>query len=113
MHVCFFSHYSKTHKNGESLSLLNIAQEMANRSIKVTIIIPNKDFRFTINHKNIKMINIPMFSKRTKINDYSIQNKVKEIIKIAYNTIVVRKVSKILKDNKQDIINIKDLDYSV
>lgn len=113
MHVCFFSHYSKTHKNGASLSLINIAKEMANRGIKVTIIIPNKDFRFPINHKNIKMINIPMFSKRTKINDYSIQNKVKEIIKIAYNTIVVRKVSKILKDNKPDIIHINGLDSSV
>jgi len=113
MHVCFFSHYSKTHKNGASLSLINIAKEMANRGIKVTIIIPNKDFRFPINHKNIKMINIPMFSKRTKINDYSIQNNVKEIVKIAYNTIVVRKVSKILKDNKPDIIHINGLDSSV
>lgn len=113
MKVCFFAHNSKTYKNGAAISLINIANEMADRGIEVIIILPKKDLNYPVSHKNIKFITIPALSMRTKADDYSMKNKFKEQVKIIYNRIAVRKTLDILIKEKPDIIHINGLNSEV
>lgn len=113
MKVCFFAHNSKTYKNGAAISLINIANEMADRGIEVIIILPKKDLNYPVNHKNIKFFTIPAFSMRTKVDDYSMKNKFKEKVKIIYNRIAVRKTLDILIKEKPEIIHINGLNSEV
>lgn len=113
MHVCFFAHKSKKNSNGATLSLFNIANEMTKRGIRVTIIIPNKSVEYTINNKDIEMIYIPAYSMRTRKEDNSRINKLKEIIKILYNKVAIRRALKKVKDKKPDIIHINGIDSEI
>ena len=113
MKICFFAHNSETHKNGAALSLINIANEMADRGIEVIIILPKKDLKYPVNHEKIKCINLPILSMRTKVDDHSIMNKVKETIKKICNRFSKRKAIRIIKNEKPDIIHINGLDYEV
>lgn len=113
MKVCFFAHNSETYKNGATLSLINIVEELANQGIEVVIIIPNKNVQYPIKNRNIKMIKIPSFSMRTRLEDHSLLNKFKELIKIIYNKISIRKILKVLNDENPDIIHINGIDSEV
>lgn len=113
MHVCFFAHKNRKANNGATLSLINIANEMTNRGIKVTIIVPNKNVDYSIENMNIKMIYIPAFSMRTRRKDYSKTNKIKEYIKIIYNRVAMKRTLKIIEDDKPDIIHINGLDSEI
>ncbi|MCU9599709.1 glycosyltransferase family 4 protein [Pallidibacillus thermolactis] len=113
MKVCFFAHSSKTYKNGAALSLINIANEMADRGIEVIIILPNKNIQYPITNRRVKCITIPALSMRTRIDDFSITNKLKEKIKKIYNWFSKQKAISILKKEKPNIIHINGLDTSV
>lgn len=113
MKICFFAHNTKTHKNGAAQSLIDTANELANRGFDVIIILPNKKLRYPINNNKIKCITIPSLSLRTRLDDYSILNKVKEVIKIIYNRFAIRSARKILDKEKIDIIHINGLDSEV
>lgn len=113
MKVCFFAHNSETYKNGATLSLINIVEELNRRGIEVVIIIPNKNAKYPIEGKGIKIIKVPSFSMRTKLDDHSLLNKFKEIIKIIYNRFSINRILKILKEEKPDIIHINGIDSEV
>src|SRR5699024_7665269 len=113
MKVCFFAHNSGSYKNGATLSLINIVEELDKQGIEVVIILPNKSVKYPIQGQNIKMIKVPSFSMRTRLEDYSLLNKLKELIKIIYNRFSIKKVLKILREEKPDIIHINGIDSEV
>lgn len=113
MKICFVAHNSKDHKNGAALSLINVANELANRGIKVLVIIPNKRLTYPLKHKNIKVIYSPIVSMRTRLEDRSLKNKLKEIVKIIINISSTKRLKKILNKENPDIIHINGLDSEV
>ncbi|WP_152657620.1 glycosyltransferase family 4 protein [Oceanobacillus sp. CFH 90083] len=113
MKVCFFAHYSKTYQNGATLSLINIANEMANKGIEVIIIIPNRNLKIPLDNKNIKCITVPAFTMRVPINYKNSVSKAKGIVKSLYNWFAMKKALSILKKEKPDIIHINGLDLSM
>lgn len=111
--ICFVAHNSKDYKNGAALSLINVANELANRGIKVLVILPNKRVIYPLRHKNIKVIHSPIISMRTRLEDRSLKNKLKEIVKIIINIRSTKKLKRILKEENPDIIHINGLDSEV
>src|SRR5699024_4643811 len=113
MKICFFTQKIKTYKNGAILSLINIANEMANRGIEVILVVPNQNIQYPIINNKIKYITIPAYSMRTRLEDYSLMNKFKEKIKIIYNRFSIRKALKVLSRENLDIIHINGIDSEV
>lgn len=113
MKVCFFAHNTKTYKNGAAISLIDTANELADRGFEVIIVLPNKNLHYPIKNKKIKCVTIPSFSMRTRLNDRSMLNKLKEFIKIIYNRFAIRRAEKVLKKENIDIVHINGIDSEV
>lgn len=113
MKVCFFAHKSKSYQNGAAMSLINIANEMAERGIEVIIVLPSKNLEYPIDNKKIKIFKVPSFSMRTKIDNKGLKNKTKGMIKSFYNLYSIRKALTILRKEKPDIIHNNGLDSEV
>lgn len=113
MKICFFAHNTKTYKNGAAISLIDTANELADRGFEVIIVLPNKNLHYPIKNKKIKCVTIPSFSMRTRLNDRSMLNKLKEFIKIIYNRFAIRRAEKVLKKENIDIVHINGIDSEV
>jgi len=111
--ICFVAHNTKDYKNGAALSLINVANELANRGINVLVILPNKRLIYPLRHKNIKIIHSSIISMRTRLEDKSFKNKLKEIIKKIINIKSTKNLKRILHEEKPDIIHINGLDSEV
>src|SRR5699024_12293915 len=81
MKICFFAHNEKTNENGADISLMNIVSELVNRGIEVIIATPNRKIDPFIKNKNVKFVYIPTISMRTRLEDVSLKNKIKEFVK--------------------------------
>lgn len=113
MRVCFFLHYSYTYQDGATLSLLNIADEMVERGVKVTIILPHKNRDLPIQNDKIQYYIVPSFSMRVPINQKGIISFLKGRVKTLLNYFSMRRAIKILKKDKPNIIHINGIDSDI
>src|SRR5699024_1474750 len=113
MKICFFAHNEKTNENGADISLMNIVSELVNRGIEVIIATPNRKIDPFIKNKNVKFVYIPTISMRTRLEDVSLKNKIKEFVKKNINKAYFLNGYKTIKKIDPDIIHINGIDSEV
>lgn len=114
MKICFFPHYSFSNRDGATLSMYNIIDELLGRGIEVVVVLPNKNhLEERLKDSRIDFVYMPMFSMRMTIDKLTPASRIKFGMKYIYNQSCVRKTAKILKKKKVDCIHINGLDSSV
>lgn len=114
MKICFFPHYSFSNRDGATLSMYNIIDELLDRGVEVVVVLPNKNhLEDRLNDKRIDFVYVPMYSMRMSIDKLTTASKIKFEVKYLHNQALVGKLAKILKDKKIDCIHINGLDSSV
>ena len=114
MKVCFISQYSSTNNAGASLSMFNIANEMAYRGIDVTIVLANKNNLENIEiDDSIRILQIPFYSMRMTLNMMKWDTHFKFSIKSLYNNFVAMKIAMLLNEDRPDVIHINGLDNAI
>lgn len=114
MNVCFFSQYSSTNNAGASLSMFDIANEMAERGLNITIILAC-DCNLENIHidSHIKIIQKRFYSMRMTIDKLRLSSHPKFLMKYIYNKFAAKKIAVILEKEKPDIMHINGLDNAV
>lgn len=83
MKICFFSISSSTNQDGASLSMLNIACELAERGNKIVLVLSSgANLESIRSKKNIKCFIIPAFNMRVNLNYITRTTGVKFLDKI-------------------------------
>ena len=114
MKICFFPHYSFSNRDGATLSMYNIIDELLNRGVEVVVVLPNKNhLEERLKDKRIKFYYVPMYSMRMEIDSLTIASRVKFGIKYIHNQLCINKIVGMLKNENIDCIHINGFDSSV
>lgn len=114
MKICFFPHYSFSNRDGATLSMYNIIDELLNRGIEIIVVLPNKNnINERLNDDRIDFVYMPMYSMRMAIDKLTVLSRLRFEAKYLYNQACVKKIVNILKDKNIDCIHINGLDSSV
>lgn len=114
MKICFFPHYSFSNRDGATLSMYNIIDELLNRGLEVVVVLPNKNhLEERLKDTRIDYVYIPMYSMRMSIDKLTVASRMKFEAKYIHNQLCVRKIASILKLKNIDCIHINGLDSSV
>ena len=112
MNICFFAHHSISGKDGASLSMLSIAENLASEGNNIYIIYPNHPQNVS-HHKGIKNLYLRNFSMRRSLDDSSIVSSCIYQIKDIYNNLLALYIAKKMKKYKIDIIHINGIDNCI
>lgn len=112
MKICFFSHHSISGKDGASLSMINIAEELAERGNEVYIIYSNRAENVS-HHAHVTNIYFRNFSMRKSLNDTSIVSLIEYRFKEIYNNIVCFVLKKKLRKLNIDLVHINGIDNNI
>ena len=114
MKICFFPHYSFSNRDGATLSMYNIIDELLRRGVEVVVVLPNKNhLEERLQDTRIDFVHVPMFSMRMTMDKLTPASRIKFGVKYVYNQSCVNKIAKILKNKNVDCIHINGLDSSV
>lgn len=114
MKICFFPHYSFSNRDGATLSMYNIIDELLRRGNEIVVVLPNKNhLEDRLKDERIDFIYMPMYSMRMSIDKLTAASRVKFEAKYLHNQKCVGKLVNILKDKAIDCIHINGLDSSV
>lgn len=114
MKICFFPHFSFSNRDGATLSMYNIIDELLDRGVEVVVVLPNKNnLEERLKDSRIDFVYVPMYSMRMTIDKLTPASRVKFGIKYLHNQSCVGKIAKLLKDKNIDCIHINGLDSSV
>lgn len=114
MKICFFSISSSTNQDGASLSMLNIACELAERGNKIVLVLSSgANLESIRSKKNIKCFIIPAFNMRVNLNYITRTTGVKFTLKYICNTFYMLKIYRILKGENINIIHINGLNHQM
>lgn len=114
MKICFFPHYSFSNRDGATLSMYNIIDELLNRGIEVVVVLPNKHYlEERLSDSRIDFVYVSMYSMRMPIDRMTITSRLKFEIKYLHNQLCVSKIVNLLKEKNIDYIHINGLDSSV
>lgn len=114
MKICFFPHYSFSNRDGATLSMYNIIDELLERGHEVVVVLPNKNhLEERLRDKRIDFLHIPMYSMRMTIDKITAASNFKFFMKYCHNNRMIGKICRELKDRKVDCIHINGLDSSV
>lgn len=114
MKICFFSISSSTNQDGASLSMLNIACELANRGNEIVLVLSSEANLESIKTKErIKYFVIPAFNMRVNLNQATKTTGIKFTFKYICNFFYMLKLYKILKNENIDIIHINGINHQM
>lgn len=114
MKICFFPHYSFSNRDGATLSMYNIIDELLDRGVEVVVVLPNKNnINERLNDNRIDFVYMPMYSLRMAIDKLTVLSRLKFEGKYLYNQACVKKIANVLKEKNINCIHINGLDSSV
>lgn len=114
MKICFFPHYSFSNRDGATLSMYNIIDELLDRGHEIVVILPNKNHLDEhLKDGRIDYIYVPMYSMRMLIDKLTFTSRAKFEMKYIYNQLCVQKIVNLLKNKNINCIHINGLDSSV
>lgn len=114
MKICFFPHYSFSNRDGATLSMYNIIDELLNRGVEVVVVLPNKNnIDKRLNDDRIDFVYMPMYSLRMTIDKLTALSRAKFEGKYLHNQACVKKIVNLLEEKNIDCIHINGLDSSV
>lgn len=112
MNICFFMHHSISNKDGASISVKNVSEELVKRGHTVYIVYPsNNQLKNAVSDITIDTA-IRSYSMRIKLNENMLK-KSTYIPKILLNKLAVNKAYNYLKDKKIDLVHINGLNNEV
>lgn len=114
MKICFISMSSSTNQDGASLSMLNIACELAKRGNEVVLVLSSdKNIEWIRQKEHIKCYIVPAYSMRINILKRRKSTGIKFFIKYMFNYFYMLKAYKILKNENVDLIHINGLNHQM
>ncbi|MDD7305116.1 MAG: glycosyltransferase family 4 protein [Peptoniphilaceae bacterium] len=105
-------HNSISNKDGASLSLKNISEELVNRGHTVYVVYPSRNQIENALSKSTINIEVRSYSMRIKSDEVNIK-KFLYLPKVMLNRLAAKKVFNILKDKDIDIIHINGINNEV
>ena len=112
MNICFFAHHSISGKDGASLSMINIAESLAEEGNKIYIVYPNHPQNVS-KHIGIKNIYLRNYTMRRSLDDSSISTTIMYKLKEIYNNMASWFISKKLKCFGVELIHINGIDNCI
>ena len=98
MKICFFPHYSFSNRDGATLSMYNIIDELLDRGVEVVVVLPNKNnINERLNDNRIDFVYMPMYSLRMAIDKLTVLSRLKFEGKYLYNQACVKKIANVLR----------------
>lgn len=112
MNIVFFMHHSLSNRDGASLSLKNVTEELSERGHNVYVIYPTKSQYLNPLSDTVNNLYVRAYSMRIKTSSHFI-DKIKYFIKSIFNLFSIHKAYKILKNSNIDVIHINGIDNEV
>lgn len=113
MKICFFGYINLQKKEGASLSLVNVMEEMVRRGHTVYFVTADKHIIHQMNRMGIKCIYLLSYTMRQNQNETGIKGKVKFFLKNIVNLIAIIRGKEQLKAFDFDVIHINGIDNHV
>ena len=114
MKICFFPHYSFSNRDGATLSMYNIIDELLDRGFEVVVVLPNQyHLEDRLRDGRIDFVYVPMYGMRMALRKLTVASRVRFETKYLHNQSCVGKIASLLKDKGIDCIHINGLDSSV
>lgn len=113
MRICFFGYIGVEKKEGASLSLINVMEEMVRRDNEVFFVTARKELISQLKSKGVECIYLLTYTMRQRKNDSGIRSSIKYRLKDIINRKAIRDGVKIIRPYKFDIIHINGIDNHV
>lgn len=114
MNICFISSYSSTNQGGATLSMFDVANELAKRGNKIIIVLNSRrNLEKIYKEKNVRCIIAPSFNMRINLKEIEKMTNIKFCVKYYWNFIYTYKLYQRLKKEKIDIIHINGLNNRI
>lgn len=113
MKICFISLSSTTNQDGASLSMLNVANELADRGNHIIVVVTRDVHLECIKRKNIKIIVTKSHSMRVTMKYAKWSTNAKFFVKACMNRLYAQQLYTALKEEDIDLIHINGLNHPV
>lgn len=113
MKICFFGYVNLEKKEGASLSLMNVMEEMVHRGHTVYFVTADKNIVEQMNNRGINCIYLLTYTMRQDRNEKGIKGKAKFFLKDLVNFIAIIKGKEKIKSYDFDVIHINGIDNHV
>lgn len=113
MRICFFGYINIAKKEGASLSLLNVMEEMVCRGNEVYYVATSGDIIPQLEERGIQCTTILSYTMRRSENEAGIKNTIKYLLKSLVNWWAIIQGKKKLRKYNFDVIHINGIDNHV
>lgn len=113
MKICFFGYMNITKKEGASLSLLNVMEEMVRRGHEVYFVVTDEEIIPQMNKLGVRCITLLSYTMRQNEDETGLKGAVKYKLKDIINRVAIWQGIKKLKGLKIDAIHINGIDNHV
>lgn len=113
MRICFFGYMNISKKEGASLSLLNVMEEIANRGHEVYFVAAGKEIIPQMENKGINCITLLSYTMRQDKDETGVRAAIKYMIKDIVNRAAVIRGERKLRNYDFDVVHINGIDNHV
>jgi glycosyltransferase involved in cell wall biosynthesis len=116
MKICFISAYSSTNQSGATISMIELADELAKLGNDVLVVVPttaNLEQHFIYDPHKPRYIKAKYYSMRMLIGRITLVTWAKYFVKYVLNCVYSRKLARILGSEQIDVIHINGIDSDV